>query len=142
MLDTPRTQAVAGFTGGKAVATRDLSVTMSNPFAQVIATSLTAEPIATTPRLLLCATARTENTGQTFRPFRKGLANLGDGPIRLEPVNATITLRRATSAPPTVHVVDWYGRRTEQTVPVKTTSDGVWIFNLGERPVGWFEVAF
>lgn len=140
VLDTPRTQAVLGFTGARPTTTKDLAVALSNEFAQVIVTSLSDEPIATAPRLLITATARAENTGQEYRIFRKGLAQLGTGPILMEPVRGTIELRRR-DATPTAYVVDQYGRRTPRTLVVEPTDQG-WRLQLGDRSAGWIEVVW
>lgn len=140
VLDTPRAQAVLGFTGGESIKTSDTSVTISNPFGQVIVNSLTDAPIKTSNRLLITATARAENTGQTFRPFRKGLSSLGTGPIMVEPVKAAVTIRRDVK--PTVYVVDWFGRRTAKTQAVDAAAPGEWIVRLGDRPEAWYEVVF
>ena len=142
ILNTPRTQAVLGFTDGKRVATKDLAVTLQTPFAQVIVTSLSQEPISTAPRLLITATARAENTGQEYRMFRKGISKIGRAPILMEPVRAMIELRHQGTARPVLYVVDRYGRRTDRKLNVGTTPDGAWTFTLGDQPAGWFEVIF
>jgi len=142
VLNTPRTQAALGFVSGDPVSTNDLTVTTGAPFAQVIVTLLSDDPIASAPRLLISATARAENTGQVFRAFRKGLEKLGTGPILMEPTGAKIELRHGGNQPPTVHIVDAYGRRTEKTVTVQSTSPGTWSIDLSEQPAGWFEVSF
>ena len=142
VLNTPRTQAVVGFARSQTVAMQDVTIIMQNPFAQVIVTSLSNDPLATAPRMLICATARAENTNEQFRPFRRGLVKLGTTPILLEPVSATITIKPHETKKPTVYVLDWYGRRSNQTLAVQPNPDGGWTFSLGDRPAGWFEVAF
>ena len=142
VLNTARTQAVLGFVSGDPVSTKDLTVTTGAPFAQVIVTSLNDEPIASAPRLLLSATARAENAGQVFRAFRKGLEKLGAGPILMEPTKAKIELRHQGNQPPTVHLLDAYGRRTDKTVAAQSASAGTWNIDLTNQPAGWFEVSF
>lgn len=143
VLDTPRTQAVLGFTEGQLIETKDLAVTMRNPFAQVIVTSLSSDPINAAPRLLITATARAENTDQEFRVFRKGIAKIGKGPILMEPVRATLEIRRQpTTAEPAVYVVDRFGRRTDRTIPMVQKRDGMWSIDLGDQSAGWLEVSF
>jgi hypothetical protein len=138
VLNTPHTQAVLGFVANQPTATKDLSVTIGNPFGQVIVTSLTDQPIANSPRLLITATARAENDGQAFRPFRKSLTLLGRAPILLEPVKATIKFNRG-GAKPAVYALDRFGRRTDRQLAANPVDNG-WMIDLGTQSAGWFEV--
>lgn len=141
ILDTPRTQAVLGFSGGQPASTGAVGFVIANPFAQVIVTALDEAPIASSHHLLITATAQAENTAQAYRLFFKGLVALGHGPILIEPVRAQITLRRAGPAP-AVSVVDWYGRRTAVSLPVVAAPGGGWTVALGGTPGSWFEVVW
>jgi hypothetical protein len=141
-ISTPRTQAVVGFTHGRPVDLSDVSIAIENGFAQVVVTSLSEQPIASAPRLLLTASARAENSGQTYRPMRMGLAELGSTPIWIEPVRARVVLRRAGVTAPRVFAVDWHGRRTPVTLPVEKDASAAdtWAVRLGSQPCCWFEV--
>ncbi|HEY8966902.1 MAG TPA: hypothetical protein VIM58_10685, partial [Candidatus Methylacidiphilales bacterium] len=142
VVDTARTQAVSGVPGANAVRTGDAAFVLKNRFGQVILSSLDDKPIAQSRQLLLTATARAENTGEAYRLFRRGLTSVGTGPILLEPVEAVVSLDRGDrDGTPTVHALDWYGRRLEATVPVEKTVDG-WNIRLGSVPGYWFEVSF
>lgn len=94
-VHAPRTQGVLGFVGEDAVALSDVEVQVKTPFAQVMLVSLEEAPLKQAKRILVLATARAENTNAKYRPGRKGLVDPGEAPVMLEPVEATITLKRA-----------------------------------------------
>jgi hypothetical protein len=78
MIDTPRTQAIIGFSDGKLAETRDLRLMLPNgAFAAVALTSLDGEPFAKSQRVLLTATGRADPSGAQ----------------RLEPVAGEVMLR-------------------------------------------------
>jgi hypothetical protein len=142
VVNTPSTQGLVGFTKGLTVPTGNTAIQIDNPFAQVIVTSLSSAPIATSHHLLITATAQAENTGETYRLFYKGLVNAGSAPILLEPVHACITLMALQGAIPKVYVLDWYGRRTNVTLPVSRLAGGRIRIVLGAQPGAWFEVVY
>ena len=57
LIDTPYTQGIAGWVGGESASFAHLEFTTDNPFAVLVATSISDEPIATTKRLLVSAIA-------------------------------------------------------------------------------------
>ena len=63
LIDTPYTQGIAGWVGGESASFAHLDFTTENPFAVLVATSISDEPIATSKRLLVSAIARVEPTG-------------------------------------------------------------------------------
>lgn len=99
-------------------------------------------PFARPTGFLVTATARAENTGQTCRTFRKGLESLGSGPILIEPLKATPILQHDGPAKPVVHALDWYGLRTNTTLPVEANPARGWKLTLGDVPAAWFEGSF
>lgn len=89
--------ATVGFIGGKSVPFAEVTFDVGTPrFAAVSLLALDGQPIASSRRLLLTTVARCENTGQQwFESLDGSLKVLGAKPgTRLEPVTATITLRR------------------------------------------------
>ena len=87
LLDTPYTQGVAGWIGREPASFAHLDFTTENPFAVLIATSISDEPIATSKRLLVSAIARVEPTG--FRwvdSWKREVADPGRPPFLQEPV--------------------------------------------------------
>jgi hypothetical protein len=95
MIDTPFTQGVAGWFSDQAAVFPQLEISSDSPFAVVVASSVGADPIATTRRLLVSALARVEPTGFRWVDTWKRLAaDPGRPPFLQEPVKATITWRR------------------------------------------------
>ena len=94
LIDTPYTQGVAGWIGGEPVSLPHLDFTTENPFAVLVATSISDEPIATSKRLLVSAIARVEPTG--FRwvdSWKREVADPGRPPFLQEPVSARVVWR-------------------------------------------------
>lgn len=80
-VDTPRTQAVAGWVGGQDIQLKDVRFAIAVPKAAVAVTSLDGEPIATSRRMLISAVAR-------------AVANPDKASAYLsEPVVGTLTIR-------------------------------------------------
>ncbi|HSI83931.1 MAG TPA: hypothetical protein VK970_09120, partial [Candidatus Methylacidiphilales bacterium] len=148
-INTSKTQGCVGFTGGKPVALTDCTIQITNSFATVLLISLDGLPLPQSRHLLVQATARAENTGQIYRPFRKGLISSGTTPVLVEPVRASIVLRRRAQAgtasgptstlKPQQFAVDRYGRRGQAVSIAKQTSEGLKI-DLGSDPGLAFEV--
>ena len=143
IINTPRSQGFVGFTRGESVNADAVQFDCATPFAQILATSLDDAPLASAKRVLISATARAENTGQVYKAFKKGLKDAGEGPIRMEPVRASVTLARVAAGPmPTVYLADAYGRRTSKTLPVVAAGAKAWKVDLAGAPALWFEVVF
>lgn len=111
-VNTPRTQAVVGFTHGKAVQLADVAVRTQTPYAVIYVTSLDGQPIATSKHLLITTIARARNTGMKL--VGGELLAQGTGPILMEPVACELMMKRTGT--PKVYVLDHDGRRTEKTV--------------------------
>ena len=95
LFDTPYTQGVAGWIGGETASFPQLELSTENPFAVLVATSISDEPIASTKRLLVSAIARVEPTGfRWVSGWKREVADPGRPPFLQEPVTATITWRR------------------------------------------------
>jgi hypothetical protein len=113
LVDTPYTQGVAGWVGGEPASFTHLDFATDNPFAVLVATSISDEPIATTKRLLVSAVARVEPTG--FRwvdPWMREVADPGRPPFLQEPVRAQVVWRR--KGPVRAFVLDNTGARIGQ----------------------------
>lgn len=95
VIDTPYTQALAGWPGGEPARLSHLNLSTDNNFAVLAATSLDTEPIASTNRLLVTAIGRVEPTGILWvDPWRYHVADPGRPPFLQEPVQARIAWRR------------------------------------------------
>src|SRR5205823_13316448 len=99
VIDTPHTQALAGWVGGEPVRFDDLDLSTENPFAVLAATAIGPEPIAAAKRLLVTAVARVEPTG--FRwvvGWRHAVADPGRPPFLPVRDRARLVARRQRAA--------------------------------------------
>ncbi len=136
VLDTASSQGAVGFLADKLTETSLLAIEVEEtPFCQVFLSSLDSKPLAESQRMALTAVARAENTNQVWKPFRNGLKDLGTGPVLMEPVRATVTLKGARSL--TVTALDQHGNPTGRTIPVDVTTLGA-TFQLGEGQAFWY----
>lgn len=85
-IDTPRTQALAGWLGGKSIATTDLAVALATPKGAVALASLDGEPIPSSRKLLLTAIGRAIPSEDGKEPFYS------------EPIAGTVTIRSDAEA--------------------------------------------
>lgn len=73
VVDTPRSQALIGYCGGRRLATENLKAEVRTPFCAITLSSLDEEPIAEAGRLLVVATARVANSGMEWNVRRTSL---------------------------------------------------------------------
>lgn len=120
-LDTPHTQGLVGWSGGRSATTPNLTIKVESPFAAVVASALGPEPIASTRRLLVTAIGRAEPSGLTYvDPGRRDVADPGHAPILVEPTRAVVTWKRAGKL--RAYALDNDGRRLAE-VPLDATKD-------------------
>lgn len=128
-LNTPGTQAVIGFAGGRTLSFSDIEITLHSPFAAVYVTALNREEkLADASRVLVTALARARNTGQKFSEDGRSLLEPGQAPIRLEPVRFSLRWKGGKS--PRVRALDVDGRKTETLWPVR---EGVVEIDTGKQ---------
>jgi hypothetical protein len=95
VFDTPYTQGAAGWFRGETASFAQLELSTANPFAVLVATSISIEPISSTKRLLVSAIAQVEPTGfRWVNEWKREVADPGRPPFLQEPVTATVTWRR------------------------------------------------
>jgi len=122
VIDTPYTQGAAGWIGGQTASLSNLDLATNNPFAVLVATSISDEPIATTKRLLVSAVARVEPTGYRWvSAWKRVVADPGRPPFLQEPVTARVVWRRKGAV--RAYVLDNDGERI-RSVPVDTLKGG------------------
>lgn len=111
-VDTPGTVGVVGFVPkGKPVELAGATIEVDNAFVVLFATA--REPGATLAdarSVIVTAVARARNTGMRYNRDHTELLDLGEEPVELEAVRATIRLEGMAGA--TVHLLDHDGRRT------------------------------
>ena len=140
IVDTPFTQGIAGWVGGESASLSNLDFATDNPFAVLVATSISETPIATTKRLLVTAIARVEPTG--FRwvdPWKRLVADPGRPPFLQEPVTATVIWHH--KGPVRAFVLDNTGARTgEAKLERVSGGEGVSLFIDGKTPAFHWEL--
>lgn len=126
-IDTPRTQAFAGFVPNETIKCRDVDFKTGNDFAVVIMTSRDNQPLNVSGRILMTATARCWNTGMKYARLRNRISAQGVAPQIFQPVKGTVSLRTGKALE--VYALDFSGRRT---APVKCIyRDGVLTIPIG-----------
>jgi len=115
-INTPATQAVVGFASGQRCDLGDVVISPSTPFGSVYITAQErGGTLGNTHAMIVVAMGRAHNTGMKFMAGH--LLERGKGPVLLEPIVATITLKR--QGRPTVYLLDHSGHRTATTLPVR-----------------------
>lgn len=137
-IDTFRTQAVIGRTGGAPKQLSTATVQTSTPFASIALTSLDQAPLAESRHMLLVTVARSENAGTVYNATRTMLRSPGHAPILLEPVVGTLTLPLAGRKAPRVFALDAAGARGK-AIDVRVEQDHFEL-PLGEAPL--YEIVF
>jgi len=117
-IDTPGTKAVVGFANGVRNTLGDVTITPACPYAAVyVSAQGKQESVENAQRLVIVAMSRARNTGMRFNKAEDTLLDVGTAPVMLEPVNATITLRREGVFK--VIALNHDGMRTTTTIPVE-----------------------
>ena len=139
-VDTPRTQALIGFAAAQEKAPANLSAEVANAFRVIVLTSLDAQPIARSDRLLLVAGARAVNSGMVWNNAHTGLAQWGTAPTLIEPVEGKLMLRGLDGAMGVaVQPLDGAGRPLGKAIAATHNGD-VWQVPLGTPATTWYAV--
>jgi hypothetical protein len=137
LCDTPRTQAIVGYTAD-AEPTRHLALRVKNAFCAVTLSALDAKPIAAADRLVLAATARVANSDMRWNAKRTTLEQWGRVPPCIEPVVGTIELRGMSSAAVVmVQPLDGVGRPLGSSRQAVETGSA-WTFPVGDPVTTWY----
>ncbi len=94
-VDTPGTQAVIGYAGGRTIDLGDVTIRRTQDTAlKLYVTALNKDgTLRDDDRLLVTAFGRDANTGMVFDEFTDNPLKKGGEPLLLEPVEATITIK-------------------------------------------------
>jgi hypothetical protein len=139
-VDTARSQALIGFVKRGELSTRNLDAELETDFCALLLTSLDDRPLNRSSRLLLIAVARLSNTGFGWKPDHQTVDQWGHGPVLVEPVIGTITLRDLGRA---------YGVRARPLAANGTLLPGTveacaegdaWSFAVGEPTALWYRI--
>jgi hypothetical protein len=135
-VDTPGTQAVVGYAAGRTARLENVDITSQTPFASVYVTAVDKDKdLASDRKWLVTTIARLRNEGMVY--VGRTVLKKGSSPIRMEPVQARLDLKRKGKA--TVYVLDHDGRRTGKTVPVV---EGAVTLDGAQTQAVYYEVVF
>lgn len=127
-IDTKGTQALIGFAQGKRLELGRAVFQLNSHYGAVYLTAANhSATLDNDEKVILTAIARCRNTGMDLGPENTEVVEKGRGPILMEPVKASITLKR--SGVKRVELLDHDGLRTGKTLPVQ---DGTFTID-GER---------
>ncbi len=128
VIDTARTAGGYG-PEGETIRTSAATVTLDKSFATVWISSLDAQPIRTSKRLLLCHLTDLQNTGAMFgEKDCRTLYSWGQLPHLVRAGEATVRIRLAQPQPAVVYAISPSGKRMEK-VPA-TTENGELVVKL------------
>ena len=115
VIDTPFTQAIAGWSEAEPGRFVTLTIETSTPYSVVAVSSLSRDPIVRSKRLLVTAIARVEPTGfEWVDDWHREVANPGLPPLLQEPVHAKVVWRRSGKV--RAYALDGTGTRTGPAV--------------------------
>ena len=139
-VNTPRSQALIGYCGGRRPATENLEAGVNVPFCAITVCSLDGKAIADADRLLVTATARGTNSGMEWNDRRTSLTAWGRPPTCIEPVTGELVLKNLRPARNvSVQPLDGAGRPLGGAIRARQSGQG-WAFGLGEPATTWFTV--
>ncbi len=137
-IDTPGTKAVVGFAEGRQIQLGKVTITPECPFAAIYVTARESDKtIDTSAKLLITAIARARNSGMQFNDAGDGLLDRGKPPILMEPVKATITIRKSGDLK--VYLLTHDGLRTTRTLPA---TNGAIILDTARDETPYYLVEF
>jgi len=139
VVATERTHALVGFLGGGRKTTGTLTVELSPDFCAVVLTSLDSKPIERSEKMLLAAGASVATTGMRRTPDRHSLLSWGRRPVRIEPVEGEVVLRRAADAP-RLETVPLDGAGRPLTTPKAVRHQGTRARLTLSAPTVWYLV--
>ncbi|MDR2894861.1 MAG: hypothetical protein LBU97_05315, partial [Alistipes sp.] len=132
-IDTPRSQGLVGFVRDNGLRPRHLWPEIQNDFCALTLSSLTAEPIQRSDKLLLTACSRWQNTGSQWNERRTLWEVWGTGPTLIEPVKGWLVLQDLDGAVDvSVSALDGAGQPVGEPVTAKMVEDG-WEVTLGAQ---------
>lgn len=139
-VDSPRTQALIGFLRARDAGDGNLEAEVENKFCSIQLSSLDAEPISRSSRMLLIAGGRVENTGQRWNSAGTDVTNWGDSPTLIEPVVGTMVLKHLEPARAIqLQAIDGSGQPIGPPVSA-TRAGGNWRIPLGRTVTTWYEL--
>lgn len=140
VIDTPHTQALAGWPGGRRATTDSLAFETDSPFAVLAASSLGKEPIAKAKRLLVTAVAHVQPTGFRWADENRiEVADPGLPPVLVQPLQAEILWKRPGKV--RAYPLDGAGARGEPITLARTADGARLVLDGKSSAIHWELVA-
>lgn len=98
-IDSDRTQGALGFLSQQLVNLKNVSILSQTKFASIMVSSLQKKPLEKSNRILVCAGARVENSGQKYNAAKTQLTSVGSKPLLVEGVSADISIETDKNNP-------------------------------------------
>ena len=119
-INTPASKGFVGFVQGQEQTLANVHIASESPYASILLTAADRRATLETDRTaLLCVMGRSCNSGFTVNPGSGKIQNNGSTPILMEPIKATITLKRPIKS---VTLLDQDGKPTGKTIDVREGS--------------------
>ena len=123
------------------LATPRLAANLTNDFCVLTLTALDDQPIASSRKMLFVATTGlAQNTGQQFAEDGKTVVEWGKGPLLIEPVTGTVTLRHLAKARYVTAIPLTPEGRPRSPALQADQSGEAWTLKLGEPPTTWWVI--
>jgi len=139
-VDTDLSQALIGYVRANPQAVGNLTAEVGNDFCAIVISSLDGKAIRNSERLLLTTGARVANAGMKWNENHTSITDTGTGPVTIEPVTGSITLRNLRGAAGVELVpLDGAGRPGGPSATgIKTGAD--WRIPIGGVATPWYLV--
>lgn len=121
-LNTPKTQAISGFTSERPVELDDVKFEIDNYYATAYLNSVDDEPLCGSKEMLLTLVGDTRNTGQVMSEDEQTIITAGTGPVLVEPITGTVTIK--SSVPIAVTAINTKGQPIKKIIRPTKTEDG------------------
>jgi len=129
-VDSPRSQGACGLLGEAAeIALHDVIIESANEYGSVLVTSLTDEPISSTPRLLLQVITEEQNSNWRVEPHGEGwkIADPGGAPLQVRAAAGSVGIKGSNASGITVTALDQDGYPLDRRVAVSSAGAGMGI---------------
>jgi hypothetical protein len=129
-VDAAGAQALIGHVRESGRSTKHLAADVKNGFCSLVLVPLDGKPVARSSRMLLAATGWCGNTGMKWSEERNAIPGWGRGPVLIEPVTGTVTLRGLDARSVSARALTAAGAPMDAVIPV-TVSRGAFTLTLG-----------
>ncbi|OGI05179.1 MAG: hypothetical protein A2X42_02590 [Candidatus Margulisbacteria bacterium GWF2_38_17] len=101
----------------------NINFTVDTDFASLFFVSKDGKPLAESKKILVVATARAENTGMIYNTVKTQIIDIGDAPILLEGVKASINIKNSSAG---IHVYSvGFDGKTKQEITTKNKNSAI-----------------